>query len=705
MSVDGNVAGGAAAAIPGAACQLTITRTSVGAPQSFTLQPGGAIRIGGNAGNDVVLDVPGISSRHAELFLQPRPSGVMGPGPPGAQMLCIRDSSRNGTGVRARPLAANGKPLAWERLESGRSRVLGNGWQLKVPMKSRKGATQVPEADRTLTLHIVHPSGVVAKNGAAVSSAAAAAPLQTTGLAAAPKPFDAGAAAQATAAAAGRVQKAKKLKEATTEAEREELERKRREKKEKKKAKKVVQAFSGATVPAPAPGAVAPAPAPPLASQPLSGQPQAVEIPGGPAAAAEPQGQAPNAAVEGRWRRRKRADQGPGAASAVQTVAAAGTASAAAAATATTAGANAIGADLQGLQEINAAIDAEIGLRALAVGDEEASEASNDQGTSALAAQEAADRASGTRPKRRAKPPKFGEDGRVVESSPEFEDGVAPGTTAPAAAAVTTAADVAAAAVPGTAAAAAQKEAAVLDQWRQSAGGGIRLTESSVKAVSTAAAVAARGRGLDIVPRLAEQEFDRGLLLGASVLRDMSVSPISTPGVGRKRKKKSKPPKQGARPHGDSSEDSSGEAQAKKKKKKKVDAQGGQQLTAGAAPGAKATLRPMVASSPSPRGRRRPVLAGGQGVVPVSQQRKEAQPPPADRAATALTAAATGNAEGKPRAKAKDPEKKKQGKVKEGKVKKQKSPSPPVAPRKRSASPRKRASGGAGGSPQRRRRR
>jgi len=158
-------AGGRAGAPPavGAPGQLELTLLrGEGNEHSFTLRPGGILRIGRSAGNEIVVDVDGVSSHHADLqWMLPTAEA---PAPPELP-LCIRDKGRNGTGVRREPEAGGGE-VAWEKVPTGEVRWLGHGWQLKVPLRSRQGTFQMSEAVRTLTVRIA----------ASVTSAAASKP-------------------------------------------------------------------------------------------------------------------------------------------------------------------------------------------------------------------------------------------------------------------------------------------------------------------------------------------------------------------------------------------------------------------------------------------------------------------------------------------------------------------------------------------------
>mmetsp|Transcript_5070 Transcript_5070/g.14055 ORF Transcript_5070/g.14055 Transcript_5070/m.14055 type:complete len:859 (-) Transcript_5070:283-2859(-) len=124
---------------------LTIVRGGRGG-QIFTLRAGGALRIGREAGMDIRLGFQGISMLHTELLLSP-----------GGAFLCVIDHSKNGTGVRPGPEAKNSGWVGdahpnWERLKPKTSRMLEDGWQLIVPVRSRKGEEQLPESQRTFTI-------------------------------------------------------------------------------------------------------------------------------------------------------------------------------------------------------------------------------------------------------------------------------------------------------------------------------------------------------------------------------------------------------------------------------------------------------------------------------------------------------------------------------------------------------------------------
>jgi len=117
-------------------CDVTLACEHTGWKRTFTLRVGNILRIGRSSANDVVLDFDGVSLYHAELFLRPLAGG---------HGLCVRDNSKNGTGVRP-----GGSP-AWEPLRRGAFRALDHGWRLAVPLRGRRAE---PEPRGTMTVQI-----------------------------------------------------------------------------------------------------------------------------------------------------------------------------------------------------------------------------------------------------------------------------------------------------------------------------------------------------------------------------------------------------------------------------------------------------------------------------------------------------------------------------------------------------------------------
>lgn len=123
-------------------CELTLTLAG-GVQRRFDLgSHRQVLRIGRKSTSDVVLDFEGVSNLHAELLLE----GADGDTP----KLCVRDSSRNGCAIRP---VSDRLSSAWEALEKGVARAVGPGWQMKVPLKSRRGVKQLSEPERTLTVN------------------------------------------------------------------------------------------------------------------------------------------------------------------------------------------------------------------------------------------------------------------------------------------------------------------------------------------------------------------------------------------------------------------------------------------------------------------------------------------------------------------------------------------------------------------------
>eukprot|EP00929_Paragymnodinium_shiwhaense_P078763 TRINITY_DN40852_c0_g1_i1.p1 TRINITY_DN40852_c0_g1~~TRINITY_DN40852_c0_g1_i1.p1 ORF type:complete len:378 (-),score=101.70 TRINITY_DN40852_c0_g1_i1:147-1280(-) len=129
----------------GAALDVTLVRGD-GVKQSFAMQDGRVLTLGSKASNDIVVPSGGVSGKHAEMFLLSQTDG--------SRQLVVRDTSKNGTGIRAKVPKKGLHCLTWQKLANGASAVLGHSHQLKVPLKSRKGSLQAAEAPRTITVFI-----------------------------------------------------------------------------------------------------------------------------------------------------------------------------------------------------------------------------------------------------------------------------------------------------------------------------------------------------------------------------------------------------------------------------------------------------------------------------------------------------------------------------------------------------------------------
>lgn len=134
-------------------CEVVIYRGQTGTSQTFPLSSGGVLRVGRCMASDVVLDFNGVTVYHCEIYLRHSSD----PNQANKHVLCVRDTSKNGTGIRPGPYGVNAEeadPYAWEPLKRDGLRVLENGWQLMVPLRSRKDNLQLPEAWRTLTIFV-----------------------------------------------------------------------------------------------------------------------------------------------------------------------------------------------------------------------------------------------------------------------------------------------------------------------------------------------------------------------------------------------------------------------------------------------------------------------------------------------------------------------------------------------------------------------
>merc|ERR1719330_653113 len=136
-------------------CDVTVVNARGGSRQTRTLQAGSVLRLGRHAANDFVLDCEGVSAFHAELFLRTTPSA----GPEG--FVCVRDNSKNGTGVRPGPEVENdphrseGLEPPWESRKRGGFCSLDHGWQLLAPLRAAKApGVKVPQSAALVTLYL-----------------------------------------------------------------------------------------------------------------------------------------------------------------------------------------------------------------------------------------------------------------------------------------------------------------------------------------------------------------------------------------------------------------------------------------------------------------------------------------------------------------------------------------------------------------------
>lgn len=129
--------------------ELKVVReSSTKPPQAFAVTPEMRLTLGRASTNDIVVATEKASKRHAEIFMQPVAGGAAG-----QLQLCVRDTSKNGTGIRPKPAATGAG--TWEYLVDGAERAIGHHWQLKVPLRSRKDGQQVLEKERTITVQII----------------------------------------------------------------------------------------------------------------------------------------------------------------------------------------------------------------------------------------------------------------------------------------------------------------------------------------------------------------------------------------------------------------------------------------------------------------------------------------------------------------------------------------------------------------------
>lgn len=592
-------------------CHITIVRNAGEASQSFVLQPGRVLRVGRAESNEIVLKVAGVTSHHAELFL--RTPEVQDPDNKGAQQLCIRDTSRNGTGVRPPPPPEGStvEPtpgldnLGWERLAKGAVRDLADGWQLKLPLRSRSGDNQLAETVRTLSLQVR--------------------------FVAAPQPPPVQVVPPAPVGDEKKNKVRKRKKDKGQEAEGAEAKKGKKEKRVKKP--KGPELLPGGVVPI-VPGA----PHAEVGLVPTDKSQVAAATPPVGAELSGTQGLLGTDRPLGRkeqWERKRRER--------LERERAAGVVGGATAPATERPTGEAAGAD-RAPSEHSAGTLVPEDLSELSDGDGAGSPPRTAEGNAA-----GGSKASGTRPKQRPRARPSGDvaaqggpavegsseapgvkagDGERVDSSPErAAQKLAAAPVAPSPALSPS--------VPGVVDNNAPVEGGVANSasvpHAATGPGGVRLTEAAVKAVATAAA-AARGRRQEQEAaeawRLPGLSVDRGGLVGHSVLRDMSISPISTPGVGRKKKRKKAGHNQSSSGEaGDAARAAAKKKKEKEKKKKKAEAQA-------AAVAAARGGRPGVAPLPHSVSQRLPAaFDDGYGRVdpkaekPISPERWDPSPP------------------------------------------------------------------------------
>lgn len=148
---------GAATAKDPSACVVTLAMgNGAGPSKTFVLRIGDVLRVGRGPANDFVLALGGISTCHAELFL--RLSETPGTATPG---LYVRDTSKNGTGVRSLTEVAASTPTKWRPLPRGGLERLESGSELLLPIRGMP--REAAELAHTLTVSIAVPEGVADK--------------------------------------------------------------------------------------------------------------------------------------------------------------------------------------------------------------------------------------------------------------------------------------------------------------------------------------------------------------------------------------------------------------------------------------------------------------------------------------------------------------------------------------------------------------
>mmetsp|Transcript_13004 Transcript_13004/g.28883 ORF Transcript_13004/g.28883 Transcript_13004/m.28883 type:complete len:857 (-) Transcript_13004:170-2740(-) len=134
-------------------CDIILYRVQTKTTKTIRMRTSGVLRLGRGMANDFVLDFTGVSVFHCELYLRPSPEG-----PGHKPILCIKDTSKNGTAIRPSSFSNRNTEAPasglWEHLEPHVVRVMEHGWEMMVPARSQKEKMQLPEAWRTLMVFI-----------------------------------------------------------------------------------------------------------------------------------------------------------------------------------------------------------------------------------------------------------------------------------------------------------------------------------------------------------------------------------------------------------------------------------------------------------------------------------------------------------------------------------------------------------------------
>eukprot|EP00929_Paragymnodinium_shiwhaense_P001944 TRINITY_DN102153_c0_g1_i1.p1 TRINITY_DN102153_c0_g1~~TRINITY_DN102153_c0_g1_i1.p1 ORF type:complete len:385 (-),score=83.95 TRINITY_DN102153_c0_g1_i1:428-1558(-) len=158
---NGEVCSGSAADDDVVQCDVTLVQEQTGTAKTFRLLVGSVVKIGRAPNNHVTLSsLDGVSTYHAEISLHEAEDG---------RGLCIKDVSKNGTGIRPGPHAqldskrqheqANSESWQavepWQPLQRDVLRPLHHGWQVALPYRTRKqGAGQLSDCVPVLTVYI-----------------------------------------------------------------------------------------------------------------------------------------------------------------------------------------------------------------------------------------------------------------------------------------------------------------------------------------------------------------------------------------------------------------------------------------------------------------------------------------------------------------------------------------------------------------------